>query len=750
MKKILLLFSFALFFISCTKTKQERVIAENSHSDYKILIIANADSLTQRAAQELQNYIFKVSDAKLKIVNELSQADKFITIGRDFIVDSSLISKLDTIKEDGFVIETAGNNIFISGNNGKSNLYATYSFIEEFLGCRLLSSTEEYVPQVKTLNIPNINKTYEPSFSFRRILFKGMYNEKYKYWHKIEPLDEWGSFVHTFQILMPPERYFKNHPEYFALVNNRRLSDAQLCLSNPEVINTLKENLRAEIEKNPSKKYWSVSQNDCYNYCECEDCKAMYKKYGSVSGAYIHMANELAKEFPDKQISTLAYQFTRSAPTNIIPLKNVNIMFCSIECNRSKPISQDIRSQDFVTDMKNWSKLTNNIFLWDYVVQFKNYLTPFPNFHVLQPNIQFFSENNVNMMFQQGSGERWSDLSDLKQYLISKLLWNKDADVDSIVNDFMHYYYGPAEPFIKSYYELTHKAIKENSDKENLNIYGFPMDYIDSYLTPSLLKQYKEIMDQAEASVKNDSVYLKRVQKTRLPVDFAYLDIALNYNNDGISYLMKTGDSISIRPEMLEYLNRFVQLSKETSATIINERGFSTEEYKAYVLKKLGRMTKVNLAKNKTIKSLTKYSDEYPVGGVKALTDGLFGDLDYHNNWLGYHGQDMIVEIDLNNTETVKEVSMNFLKAVNSWVFLPKEISIEVSKDGKNYLTVGSAKGDVTDENYLVKSIPFDIKFTPIKTQYIRITAKSLKQCPKWHRGFGKASWIFIDEIIVE
>ena len=749
MKFPILTVFLASIIVSCSTSKDQIVLTKDTVSDYTILVSAEPDSLSLMAANELQDYIYNISEARLNIANKITDGNKFIAVGKSFIRDSATVSKLEALDEDGFMIETSDKNIFISGNDGKTNLYAAYTFIEEFLACRLLTPTEAYIPKNKTLIIPEIKAVYEPTFAFRRAHFPHKRSKKYMYWHKTEPLDEWGAFVHTFHKLVPPERYFESHPEYFSLLGNRRVQDAQLCLSNPEVIAVLKENLSVEIEKSPDKKYWSVSQNDCYNYCECNACKAMYDKYDGVSGAYIHMSNQLAKEFPDKQISTLAYQFTRSAPKNIKPLDNVNIMFCSIECNRSMPLAEDSRSSAFVTDMNNWSQLTNNIFLWDYVVQFKNYLTPFPNFHVLQPNIQFFSENNVNMMFQQGSGGSWSDLSDLKQYLISKLLWDKDADQEEIVNDFMQKYYGPAKPYIKTYYDLTHQELTKHQEKEFLNIYGFPMDYTDSYLTPKLLKQYKEIMDKAEASVKHDSIFLKRVQKARMPVDFAYLDVALNLNNDEISYLKKKGDSLLIRQDMLDYLDRFTKLSKHTGAEDINERNFITDDYRAYVQRKLELMTKTNLAKHASIKSLTSPSETYPVGGSKALTDGLFGDLDFHNNWLGYQGEDMILEIALHEVKTIKEVNMNFLKAVNSWVFLPVEISIEVSKDNVNFEKIGSIKGDITDQNYLVKSIPFNFQFSPIEVQYMRIKAESLKQCPKWHRGYGNPSWIFIDEVII-
>ena len=68
----------------------------------------------------------------------------------------------------------------------------------------------------------------------------------------------------------------------------------------------------------------------------------------------IQFVNRIAREFPDKQISTLAYQYTRKAPKTFIPEPNVLITLCSIECDRSAPIDQkceDIRYKDiyFIT-----------------------------------------------------------------------------------------------------------------------------------------------------------------------------------------------------------------------------------------------------------------------------------------------------------------------------------------------------------------------------------------------------------------
>src|SRR5690606_24221003 len=184
-------------------------------------------------------------------------------------------------------------------------------------------------------------------------------------WHKVSSRDDWGLFVHTFNRLLSPEEYGKTHPEYFSLIDNRRLPGTQLCLSNPKVVEIVVTNLKKEIAENPEATYWSVSQNDNDQYCQCDACTALNKKYGDVpSGSMVYFVNEVAKQIPDKIISTLAYWYTREAPKNIKPEPNVNIMLCNIESKRQAPVFET--DPAFSNDLKDWASLTNDIPIWDY------------------------------------------------------------------------------------------------------------------------------------------------------------------------------------------------------------------------------------------------------------------------------------------------------------------------------------------------------------------------------------------------
>ena len=141
-----------------------------------------------------------------------------------------------------------------------------------------------------------------------------------------------------------------------------RAADGQLCLSNPDVLQIVIEDLRRRMEDNPDANYWSVSQNDTYLPCDCAQCRRSNEEEGSPSGSLLRFVNQVAAEFPDKTISTLAYQYSRQAPRITKPAPNVNIMLCSIECDRATPIAEGCT--DFATDLVEWSALTDNIFLW--------------------------------------------------------------------------------------------------------------------------------------------------------------------------------------------------------------------------------------------------------------------------------------------------------------------------------------------------------------------------------------------------
>ena len=171
----------------------------------------------------------------------------------------------------------------------------------------------------RLVTLPTINTTQVPFFRYREIHYLNAMDRAYSDWHKLHSLadqrEEWGMWVHTFDGLSRPRSTSPAHPEYFTLHGNRRIPNGQLCLSNPELFSVLTEALRERMARQPVAHYWSVSQNDNFNECQCDSCRRRTRVTARVRGPWSPSSTASPATFPDKTISTLAYNYTRTAPT---------------------------------------------------------------------------------------------------------------------------------------------------------------------------------------------------------------------------------------------------------------------------------------------------------------------------------------------------------------------------------------------------------------------------------------------------
>ena len=190
------------------------------------------------------------------------------------------------------------------------------------------------------------------------------------------------------------------------------------------------KNVKKLLRENPLATSIQVSQNDWSNPCRCTKCAAIDNENGSHAGTNIYFANKIAEgiesEFPNVHIDTFAYQYTRKTPSKIRPRKNVLVRLCTIECSILRPLdSGNPLNEAFVRDMKEWAKITKNLFIWDYVTNFRSYMMPCPNLNALAPNLRFFAENSAAGVFEQGDAFcSAGDFVLMRNWVISHLMWN--------------------------------------------------------------------------------------------------------------------------------------------------------------------------------------------------------------------------------------------------------------------------------------------------------------------------------------
>ncbi len=734
--------------------EQNLVLAENKSSQYNIVIPKHATTHELRAATVLQDYLLQISGAALPIItSDKSPKSREILIGQNERLDE-IATGIDyrILREDGFVIRTDSLRLIIAGGSDKGPLYGVYSFLERYLGCRMYSSNVKIVPRKDVITIGNINDQQVPAITFRDTHYRVTWDAEYADWHKLDHAPDgertdWGMWVHTFNELVPPQVYYSTHPEYFAMVKGKRLP-TQLCLSNPEVLQITIRNLRKKIAMNPAAKYWSVSQNDNRDSCTCDACKGLDTREGSPSGSIINFVNQVADQFPDKMISTLAYEYGRHAPKTLKPRENVNIMLCSIEAFRDKPIKDDPSSAEFVQDVKDWGKIAKDIIVWDYVIQFNHLLSPFPNLHVLQPNIQFFAENGVNALFEQGNREVGGEFAALRAYLISKLLWNPWLNVDSVMNDFLFGYYGAAGGTIRKYIDVMRAELIKGG--KPLRIFGSPTEAADTYLAPTLIAKYNSLFDEAEKLVASSAEILERVRIARLPLMYATMEQAKKNFTGEHGLFEKVNGKWEPKTSIRNMVDEFTDLCLREGVTQVKEWSTPPEAYRSAMYRLYAQGMNEHLAFGKKVMMISPDTSDISEEKLKMLTDGKRGSHDYDNNWINFAGKDLEVVIDLGKIEMVRKMGSGYYQ-LGFWLrLLPENVEYYTSMDGKTFELAGNVINTLPIDQYGGYLREFNIEFAPRQARYIKVHAKSMGNTPGWHPGAGRPAHMLIDEIVVE
>jgi len=519
-------------------------IAKGGKSPYVIVLPADASPSTRHAAQELQHFLKQMTDAELPIVADNSPArEEEILLGNNRrLQDLGITIDWKSLGDEGYTLRTVGKRLVIAGGALRGNLYGVYGLLEDHLGCRWFAPGVSRIPKCERLIIPPLDEKKVPVLEYREVFtydcFDGDWAARNRVNSSAARLEEKhggkvrfgrGFFVHTFERLVPPAKYFDQHPEYFSLVRGKRLRErSQLCCTNEEVIRICTEEILKAIAADPEAFVWSVSQNDWYNYCECENCQALARQEESQMGPVLYLVNRVAEavaqRYPDKAIETLAYQWTRKPPRTLRPRPNVIIRLCSIECCFSHPLAtcDSEANRAFREDIKGWAQIAPRLWVWDYVTDFRHYLLPFPNQRVRRANIRFFVEHNVKGIFEQDTYDTpHSELAALGGYLTAKFLWNPDYNEEKALTEFLEGYYGPAAKPIRTYLDLLHDHVEKNNI--HVNIWA----HVDSpHLAENLLIEADKLWEEAERLAGDDPELLRRVQLSRMSVDYAVVERA--------------------------------------------------------------------------------------------------------------------------------------------------------------------------------------------------------------------------------
>lgn len=517
-------------------------------ADTVIALPAKPTVQEKTASKELAAYLQKIVGKKIAVITENDKtSSNVIYIGNTKFAERRNVG-VDAMAEEQWINRTIDNNLVLAGGGKRGTLYAVWQFLEHSCGVRWWTPYEESVPANKNLTVAALARQGKPAFSFRmfathnRMLTPAGKEKLFAPRNRINgelhysiPFEYGGSmdygapgFVHTEGAYLNEMRkrgILKD--EWCALKNGKRGGKSnflrQLCFSNKDMRKAFLQILRSFIANDRKKLanpplIYNISFNDTSTKCECKTCADIVKKYDCDTGLLLEFLNELAEDiandYPDVKIATLAYMNTEPLPIGIKPHENVIITFCDTLSNYTKPVPEDDR---FGRLLKDWSKAAKEMYIWDYHSNFADKCIPMAFEYTVQRDWQLLKKNSATGIFTEYYPV-FEDMHSLRLYLMAKIAEDPFCDQQKWINDFTDGYYGKAAPYIRQYLKYVNDAAK-NDTKSHVGTQA-PMESCQ-YITPAFAVEVQKIFNQAAAAVKGDKVLSERVNHARLASDKA-------------------------------------------------------------------------------------------------------------------------------------------------------------------------------------------------------------------------------------
>ncbi|MEX0611736.1 MAG: DUF4838 domain-containing protein [Pirellulales bacterium] len=476
-------------------------------SDWDIVVADNAIESELFAAEEFQRLYKQASGVELPIVRQSTRPNRHIFIGPGEAMRGSPVGfDIAPFGQEDLRIIVRDENIAIAGGRPRGTLYGVYTFLEDYLGVRFLTAEHTHAPPVGDWRkIGPVDRFYHPPMDYRWVGYEANYHRP-EFAARLRlnaarlpacPVDgsNWtdaGKYggrtsmqeiEHTFDRQLPPAKYAQDHPEYYALFDGKRYATLkpgtagiefkrsefayglQPCLTHPDVFRIITDNVLTELASRQDLLNAVISQNDGGVHCKCPTCAAIDEREGGPTGSLLEFVNqvadEVAREYPDRMVSTLAYSDTARSPKTLRPRDNVQISWCSIGTCFIHAFDDPSCPQNelHISQLRQWAKISPHLYTWNYYFNDENHSSqlPLPNLRLIDENIRFQLSLGVRGMFMQATAScHGNEFEELRNYMLASLMWDPSRDAHQLMREWLELHYGPAAPPIARWIDRLH------------------------------------------------------------------------------------------------------------------------------------------------------------------------------------------------------------------------------------------------------------------------------------------------------
>ena len=513
----------------------------NGKSDYVIVVPAlqKDNTYIAEAVRELNYFLSLAAGTTLPVTVDtgltFDEESKYISLGNTTLL-SQIDYKIDKMSsKDGYEIINKGKSVFIIGGGESGVMFGAYKFLYHEIGFEAFAQSEIKYNVSKNVKLYDYDVREVPDIDVRHV-FSGDYarNGGLEFSHRmgVNGYDDYilyidGDANHTSLALAPPEIYAADHPEWY------EVNKTQLCYTRDVegLSKVVVDKIKQEMLANTSAKIVSITHEDGGAWCSCKQCSDAKSKYGANSAGMLNFISVCAREINrwlsaptgdsngsytddfeqvygyqgpiDREVYVMmfAYVFTAAAPSYVdFEIEdNVAIQWAPISANFNYSMNHDA-NKSFKATIETWTKYVKNVMYWSYSIQEVNSYIPINPLNAIQESYQYMKSIGTSYIFQESNAVyKMVDWDALKSYVYAKLMWNVNANVPALIDNFTKNYYGPAADAVKSIFEDEQDYQVYLADILNRTGYGGMETQGDpSFWPQAVLFKYTEMLDDAQ------------------------------------------------------------------------------------------------------------------------------------------------------------------------------------------------------------------------------------------------------------
>lgn len=601
-----------------------------------------------------------------------------------------VIIHIDPTLQEGFRITIKGSDIELTATDDRQMLWLQYQLIKKISKEDPRIDGSDLPPAI--INLTDTCGTF--AFDYQSIYSPSGLNPDYTGVMGLNNFDDsWGIWGHNLRKVLGD-----NVDKVYATIHGKT-DDSQLCFSSEEMYRQIESYIVDNIGEKGSSRF-VIAPDDTPYACTCASCTAMGNTEKNATPAVTELLLRLSQRFPKHSFFTISYLSTKQVTDKQLP-SNAGIIVSAIGFPLRRIDGKNAQEKKFMQQLNQWKKVTKNIYIWDYINNFDDYLTPFPILKIAQQRLRFFKQNGVSGIFFNGSGYSYSSFDEMRTFVLSALLINPELPVEELVRDYFNQEYPLSKKWLYDYYINLENSVQSG---KKLGIYAGIAELEQSFLNPEkFIKFYDEMGDYVSDAKGKER---KKLHELQTALSYTRLEMGRNHSYDPYGYAQRNGKQIQPTPQARKWLTQLKEHHAFTGMEYYNE---SADEIDYYIKEWEQYILASDIKKNLFLGIMPSSTPPTDKDGLKRLTDSTHGlPGNYHCGWTTLPKEEYEISLPVKGINKTGNIYISFLNLPRHHFYPPRQI--EISKDGAIYKTINLETDDSVEKGELVKTTtPIDL-----------------------------------------